>query len=357
MCLDRAKLELYSDYLISSFSYVTATGLSNMLDNAVSHDSITRFLSKEEYTSKDLWGLVKSTVRAIETTDGVIIFDDTVKEKKYTDENEMITWHYDHSEGRTVKGVNILSCIYSNEEASIPVAFEIIKKEILYTELKTKKKKRRSLKTKNGYFREMIEVCNGNSILYIYVLADNWFSSKENMIFVKEKGKEFIFALKSNRMVALSLEDKKKGKFKAVSLLDLEKNTVYKVYIKGIEFPISLTMQVFKNKDGSSGVLYLVSSDLSLDYHKISTIYQKRWKIEEYHKSISVNTGLTKSPTKIALTQSNHFFASIYAYFKLEMLSIKCKLNHFALRTKLYIKALKISFEELQNFKSQTLYA
>jgi len=71
-------LELYSDYLISSFALTTATGLSRLLDNAFSHDQITRFLAGADYTSRDLWALVKPTVRAVETDDGVLIFDDTL---------------------------------------------------------------------------------------------------------------------------------------------------------------------------------------------------------------------------------------------------------------------------------------
>jgi hypothetical protein len=34
-------LDLYTDYLISSFSRVTATGLARLLDGQVSHDQIT----------------------------------------------------------------------------------------------------------------------------------------------------------------------------------------------------------------------------------------------------------------------------------------------------------------------------
>ena len=41
--MDKDLLELYSDYLLSSFSHVTATGLSQMTGGEVSHDRITRF--------------------------------------------------------------------------------------------------------------------------------------------------------------------------------------------------------------------------------------------------------------------------------------------------------------------------
>jgi hypothetical protein len=48
-------LELYTDYLISNSGFATATGLSAMMDNSVSHDQITRFLGSQEFDSKQLW--------------------------------------------------------------------------------------------------------------------------------------------------------------------------------------------------------------------------------------------------------------------------------------------------------------
>jgi hypothetical protein len=39
-------LDLYSGYLIASFNVATATGLSELLDGALSHDQISRFLGK-----------------------------------------------------------------------------------------------------------------------------------------------------------------------------------------------------------------------------------------------------------------------------------------------------------------------
>lgn len=99
-------LDLYTDYLLSTFGAATATGLSAMVDGDVSHDQVTRFLSAQEYTSKDLWQQVKSTVRSIERDDGVLIFDYTIQEKAWTDENELMCWHFDHCSGRTVRGIN-----------------------------------------------------------------------------------------------------------------------------------------------------------------------------------------------------------------------------------------------------------
>lgn len=86
--MKEANLDIYTDYLLSAFSATTATGLSAMVDGEISHDQVTRFLSKQDYGSKDLWLHVKSTVREIENDDGVLIFDDTIQEKAWTDESE-----------------------------------------------------------------------------------------------------------------------------------------------------------------------------------------------------------------------------------------------------------------------------
>lgn len=73
-------LDLYSDYLISSFGQTTATGLSKLLGGTISHDQITRFLASKEHTSTDLWRLVKPYGRLVQNDDGVTIVDDSVTE-------------------------------------------------------------------------------------------------------------------------------------------------------------------------------------------------------------------------------------------------------------------------------------
>ena len=67
--------------------------------------------------------------------------------------------------------------MYHNEEATIPVAYNIIEKPTEYTGAKTGKLKRKSEKTKNKLFREMILTSINNTIKFKYILADIWFSS------------------------------------------------------------------------------------------------------------------------------------------------------------------------------------
>lgn len=357
MNINITMLDLYSDYLISSFGATTATGLSALTDGLVSHDRVSRFLNDKPLGSKELWITVKPVIRMIESDDGALILDDTIVEKLYTDENDIIAWHFDHALKRHVKGVNILSCLYASalhEEQLVPISFQPIAKTKEVT-TKEGKKKRVSEKTKNEYARDMLGVAvKDNKIRFRYVLADIWFGSSDNMRYIKKDlKKDFIIPVKENRLIALSREDKEQEKYVSITSLQLEHNQPREIYLKGVEFPVLIHKQIFTNKDGSTGILYLTSSDLMMTADEMERIYHTRWKVERYHESLKSNLSLSKSPTKTVKTQTNHFFASIYAFVKLETLRIQAKTNHFALKSQLYISALKASFAQLQQLKLQ----
>jgi len=247
--MDKQLLETYTDYLMSSFSYTTATGLSMMVEGKISHDKVTRFLSSRDFTSLDLWAMVKPTVRQIESEEGVVIIDDTIEEKPSTDENEIVCWHYDHSKGRTVKGINIISTLYYNKRVKVPVVFDLVRKTKTVIDKKTGKEKRISEQTKNEKYRQMLKVCIKNNIKFKYVLNDVWYASSENMMLVKESlKKDFIMPIKTNRKIALSKKDKLNGKYVTVSELSLEEDTTYKIYLEGVRFQLSLIKQIFLPK-------------------------------------------------------------------------------------------------------------
>ena len=354
-----ALLEIYSDYLISQCSYATATGLSSMLDGQISHDQVGRLLRETNYSSKELWEYVKPSIRSHEQEiGGVLILDDTISEKPYTDENEINCWHYSHAKGRHVKGINMLSALVDYEHITLPVGYEIVRKDIVYSEIETKQEKRKASVTKNEQFRSLVRQAVKNQVKFEHVLADNWFCSKANLLFIhKELNKGFIFGIKANRLVALSKAEQKNGQYHSVKSLDFQSNQCLTVYLKDIDFPVKLYKQSFKNEDGSTGVLYLVTNDLTLCADHLTTLYHRRWKIEVFHKSIKQNASLSKSPTKTKKTQANHLFASIIAFCKLELLKVKTALNHFAIRYKLIVKANRTMFDELQKIKNQTIAA
>lgn len=351
-------LDLYSDYLLIAFGQTTATGLSALLEGQVSHDQIQRFLASSKRTSADLWRMAKPHVRKVERKDAVMIVDDSIAEKPYTDENDIICWHYDHSKDRIIKGINFITALYHSAGLSLPVGFELIAKTEQYVDPKDGKAKRRSQVSKNELYQKLLKQALRNQISFKYVLNDVWFASADNMMFVKhDLKKHFVMPLKSNRKVALSLADKRQGRFVSVDTLDLQEHAVQRIYLEGVDFPLLLVQQVFENEDGSRGIQYLVTSDTTLTRDDILSIYHKRWNIEPYHKSLKQNASLEKSPTQTVVTQTNHFFAALCSYIKLEMLKGSTSMNHFALKSKLYFSALQSAYRKLNSMQLVRLAA
>lgn len=353
--MDKTILDLYSDYLLASSGPTTATGLAALLDGRLSHDAISRFLAGGgvEAPAKE-WGLtVKPLVRRLEAEEGVLIFDDTIVEKPHTDENALVRWHFDHGKGRLVKGVNLLTALYhvgaQGHAMSLPVSFELVEKLEWEGPDAAGKPKGHSATTKNERLQRMLRCAVANRLRFATVLADVWFASAENMKLIKnELKKDFVMPLKANRKVALSLEDKKKGRWSKVDTLDCPEGTTREVWLESVGFPLGFARQVFTNKDQSEGVRYLVSSDPTLNFARLTDLYHKRWKIEEYHKSLKSNAGAARSPAKTEAPQSRHLLCCLHAFVKLERLKLGEAMNHFALKARIYQEGLRRSLRALR---------
>jgi hypothetical protein len=311
-----------------------------------------------------LWQQVKPFVRAHQSEEACLVFDDCIIEKAYTDENPLICWHWDHAKGRNVKGVNLLSAFYVTQKelhspyVRLPVGFELVLKTLVYSDPKSGKERRKSPISKNEMMQNMIQQSIHNQLQFKYILADSWFASTDNMHFIAKKKKFFIFDLQDNRLAILADGVQEKPNVKSdwtnIKSLDIPNNTSVKVWLKDMNFPVLLTKQVFKDEESKvTGVRFLVSNDFSLTNDQFTTIYKKRWGVEEYHKSLKQNVGIAKSPTRTLSTQSNHLFCAIWAYVKLEKLKFLTNLNQFEIKAKIYIKALKAALQELNNIKMQ----
>ena len=164
-----------------------------------------------------------------------------------------------------------------------------------------------------------MRVAEHNQVTFKYVLNDGWFASSENMKFIKQElQKEFVMPLKENRKVARTDAQKQLGQYVTVSTLELAAGTTLQIWLEEVDFPLALTKEVFTNKDGSVGVRYLVGSELTLSCDQLPKLYQKRWSIEVYHKSLKQNASLEKSPTRTPTIQRSHLFASLCAYTELQ---------------------------------------
>jgi len=238
---------MYSDYIIVSSGQVSATAFSKVLGGKYSHDQLTRFLSKNEFAEDEHWSYIRPIIRQYESkSHGILAIDDTLIKKPYSDVSDLVCWHYDHTIGGAQKGIQMLNFLYysnnDNQDISIPVAYELTHKPILYSDLQTKVVKRKAVYTKNEIMHDRLSIIvQQQKIQFAYITADMWFSSSDNMnFFHHELKKKFVMGLKSNRNIALTKEDYINEKWCKIADIDMEGCNTHLIYVKGIDFPLSL---------------------------------------------------------------------------------------------------------------------
>ena len=275
--------------------------------------------------------------------------------KPWTKTNDIVCWHYDHVSQRMAKGILMLNFHYTdNRGISIPLGYEIITKtEDVWSE-KHQKYVKKSLFTKNEIMRDKLHILHyNNEVKYKYILFDKWFASIDNLVFIEEElKKKFVCPIKKNRKIALTLEERNNGKYVNISTIDIESGSSRLIYLEGYEKPLKLIKQVVKNgDDGEPTYLYLVTNDIDLSFDKVLEIYKRRWKIEEYHKSLKQNLHIEHSPTKVETSQRNHIHLVVCGFIKLEKLRLNYKMNHFAIKEKIYIEALRSAYQKVQELQ------
>jgi hypothetical protein len=180
---------LYTLFLLAEPKYVSCVRLSAILEG-LSHDSINRFLLREQYTPQDLFNEVKADLNLEGGTTSV---DDSVLDKAYRDPNktDLIGYFWSGKHKRTVKGINLITLYYTDVAGvSYPINFRLYDK--------------RDKKTKNDYFIEMFHEIQSWGVKPDWVSGDSWYSSQANLKFLRNEEVGFLFGVAGNRKVSLS---------------------------------------------------------------------------------------------------------------------------------------------------------
>lgn len=337
----------YVDYLLSTEGHVSSVDLSQALDGVFSHDQITRMLSRGAVDNQTLYAKGKAFIKGKGTKGPVTLsIDDSMVAKPYMQLSSTVNYHYDDIRGYCVKGINFVSALWGDEQASVPLGVHLVEKHLVAD---GQSQKWKATKNKNELLRRMVGALTRSRVVD-YVLCDSWYSGKENMIFIKESCQtHFIISLKSNRGVATSKKEALSGHFKPVEEVRLGKGAV-KLYIKGVDFAVLVVKQVLKNGDGTSSALYLACSDLKLSREQILQLYKRRWKVEEYHKSLKNNCSLTKCQARVPAAQQSHFCLATLGFLLLEKAKLKEDRNHFALKKQLNILTIKYGMKTIKQY-------
>ncbi len=103
----------YCQYLLVSQINYTLTNFADHSEK-FSHDALNRYLSGERLRPNLTWENVSRQV--VQTPKGLIIFDDTVADKNFSHEIELVRRQYSGNAHGVIKGVGVVTCVYVNPE-------------------------------------------------------------------------------------------------------------------------------------------------------------------------------------------------------------------------------------------------
>ena len=174
--------------MLSSQINYTLTNLADHLEQ-ISHDKINRYLKNEKLTPRLLWDNVKNLIVVDE--DAYIIFDDTVLDKRFSEEIEIVRRQYSGNEHGVVRGIGIVSCIYVNPKT---LQFWVIDYRIFNPE--------NDGLSKIDHVKNMLtSLVYQRNLPFETVLMDTWYAVNKLMLYIDSLDKIYYCPLKTNRLV------------------------------------------------------------------------------------------------------------------------------------------------------------
>ena len=319
-------LEKYTYFLLAESKYSGCCRLAEILDG-LSHDSVNRFLLREKYEPKDLFN---ELLPHIDLIGGTLSVDDTVIEKPYSkpDLTEFIGYFWSGNQHRPIKGINLITLYYTDINGkSVPVNYRLYSKK--------------EGKTKNDYFREMIVEVLAWGLKPQMVTGDTWYSSRENLKFLKNQKLGFMMGIAKNRQVAAI-----PGKYTYTAVKNLEVSLEGQVvYLKDFG-QVKVFRKMFKNDIERYYMMFV--PDL-LDTEAITTssfrvTHSIHWGIECYHRAIKQLCGIKRFMVRTSNAILTHFFCSIRAFIQLELMRAEEMIDNW------YEIQRNLSLEVARNF-------
>jgi len=103
----------YCQYLLVSQINYTLTNYAEHTDK-FSHDMANRYLAGDEVRPSTVWENIKAQV--MQTPYGFLVFDDTVIDKNFSRQMELVRSQYSGNEHRVIKGIGVVTCVYVNPQ-------------------------------------------------------------------------------------------------------------------------------------------------------------------------------------------------------------------------------------------------
>lgn len=303
----------YGQFLVNSQQNFTGTYFADTV-SGLDHNSVYRFLKNAKMTPRMVFERTEQFLEASE--DGYVLFDDTVVDKDFSFNIDMVRKQYSGNVHGLVKGVGIVTCVYYQPKTQefFALDFRIFDPE-------------RDGKTKLDHVREMLDHLVARKIPFRHVLMDSWYAVTEFMMHIaKDLNKVFWCPIKANRLVH-------EGTAPSVTtsvenLVWSDNDLVHGKRVHVNKFPAGFQMKLFRLVVSTDRTDYVVTNDLTQDSTDVARKECAiRWKIEEFHRELKQLTGIEKCQTRSRRSQRNHICIAILAWICLKQTARKNKVT------------------------------
>ena len=282
-------------FLISEPKSSTCTRLAEV--TGISHDSVNRFLQREDYQPKDMFD---EAAQGLCLVGGTLSADDTVLDKPHSNSVALVSHFWSGKHHRVVKGINLVTLYYTDLTGRhMPVNYRICDKS--------------EGKTKNDYFREMLIEVLAWGLKPAFVTGDSWYSCVKNLKTIKNHQTGFMFAVEKNRTVSLE-----KGQWQQVQNLEIPDDGL-DIWLKDFG-----KVRLFRTtlKDQCRHYVVYLPEDVPFQRNDFTLIHDQHWQIEQYHRAIKQVCHIEHFQVRNERPVRNHIFASILSFVYLQKMQI-----------------------------------
>lgn len=289
---------------------------------APSHDAYTRLLSRLEPDPDTLFAEVSPMVRR---DDGVLIADDSTLDHFHATEIELVHRHWSGKHKRVVRGINLISLVWSDGDRSMPVDYRLYDKPA-------------DGLTKNDHLQAMLRTAHARGFRPRAVLFDSWYSGLENLKQVRRYGWVFLTQLKANRKV-----DPDRRGYRAVGALVFERPSVV-AHLEGFG-----AVRVFRVVSRDGDTEHWATNDLGMDELRRLELAERAWAIEEYHRALKQCCNVERCQARSSRAQRDHIGMALSAFARPSW-------HFYSTGVSWYESKARIAREAIRAYRARPLY-
>ncbi|MFD1599226.1 IS701 family transposase [Halobellus rarus] len=312
----RRHAKTYATGLVAA-SNKTVAGIAREVLPASGKRALNKFLTEydwdeQEFNHERLEELQKHGETRW-SKDSYIILDDTITEKA-GDEVPGVGRFYDHAEGDTVWGQDLIYVFYADDKTAYPLTFRLYEQHDDEDD---------DHDTKYDLAREIVtELEEEVGVPADTYLFDSWFAHDSGLPdHIESYNKDWIGPLRSNRKVTYAGEELRVDALaERIDTVERDVNDdTYHIWTK--KFPVSQLGDVKlviagkeTDEDEENPVKYLATNKIDAPTEHVIRSYGMRWHIETFFEDSKQNLGLGECEMQIDEGASRHWHLLMAAY-------------------------------------------